>query len=161
MNYRSTNETGYVHFGGALIAGVEQGSGIELNPTSSGGTPVIKPAGDEENKNIGIAGKGTGGVSIGSSGSALKEVLSAVIQFTPPELSSGASAAAESTHTFTGCSTGTVLHFTPANTINSRYTYRVRCSTVNEAVITWGMIEGSTVGSGESTNHGRLLQWKF
>ena len=161
MNYRSTNAQGHVHFGGAVIAGVEQGSGIELNPASSNANANIKPAGDEDNKSLTIAGKGTGGVAIGSSGSAVTEVLSAVIQFTPPELSSGAAAAAESTHTFAGCSTGTVLHFTPANAINNRYTYRVRCSTVNEAVITWGMIEGSTVGSGESTNHGRLLQWKF
>lgn len=67
MYYRSTNAEGrFVHYGGALVAGVEFGSGIELNPTSSGGVARIQPAGDESNKDIALLGKGTGGVFLGS-----------------------------------------------------------------------------------------------
>lgn len=67
MEYRSTNAEGrFVHFGGALVAGVAFGSGIELNPTSSGGVARIQPVGDESAKSIAILGKGTGGVYIGS-----------------------------------------------------------------------------------------------
>lgn len=71
MQYRSTNVVGYTHFGGALVVGVEQESGIELNPTSSGNAPVITAAGDEANKAITLKGKGTGGVTIGDSSQAV------------------------------------------------------------------------------------------
>ena len=67
MQYRSTNVIGYSHHGGALVVGVEQESGIELNPTSSGSAPVITSAGDETNKGITLKGKGSGAVTIGDS----------------------------------------------------------------------------------------------
>lgn len=67
MNYRSTNADGrHVHYGGAVIAGVEYGNGIELNPSSTGAAPVITPVGDDAAINLIIKGKGTGGVSLGS-----------------------------------------------------------------------------------------------
>lgn len=161
MNYRSTNTTGHVHFGGAVVAGVEQGSGIELNGASSGSSPVIAPVGDEDNKSLIIKGKGTGGVQIGSSGSVMTETLTAVVHFTPPTLSTGANSVALSTHTVTGVSSGTVLHFQPANAINNLYTLRAHCSTVNELKLIWGNHGKSTLGSGESSNHGRLVQFRF
>lgn len=71
MQYRSTNVIGYSHHGGALVVGVEQESGIELNPTSSGASPTIIPAGDETNKGIILKGKGTGAVTIGDSSQAV------------------------------------------------------------------------------------------
>lgn len=71
MQYRSTNVVGYTHFGGALVVGVEQESGIELNPTSSGNAAVILPCGDETNKAIILKGKGTGAVTIGDSSQAV------------------------------------------------------------------------------------------
>lgn len=72
MNYRSTNviEGGSAQ-GGALLIGAEAGSGIELNPASSGVAPNIMPAGDETNKAITLKGKGTGGVTIGDSSQAV------------------------------------------------------------------------------------------
>ena len=164
MNTRSTG----THFGADVVSNHDQDHGVKLSGGSTGGR--VDAIGDDSNITLSVAGKGTGQtrlgnssspVVIGSSGSAVGEILSAVIQFTPPLLSSGAAAATESTHTFTGCSTGTVLTFTPANAINSRYVYRARCSTVNELIIVWGMVEGSSVGSGESTNHGRVLQFRF
>lgn len=71
MQYRSTNLVGYTHHGGALVVGVEQESGIELNPTSSGNAPVITSAGDETNKGIILKAKGTGSVTIGDSSQAV------------------------------------------------------------------------------------------
>jgi hypothetical protein len=68
MLYKSTNsEHRFTHFGGALVIGHEFGSGIELNPTSSGADPNIMPAGDESAKNLRLQGKGTGGVVFGAS----------------------------------------------------------------------------------------------
>ena len=69
MNYRSTNEKGIVHFGGSIVAGVEDGSGIELQSASSGANAIIKPVGDESNKGLGLLGKGTSGVFVGSTAS--------------------------------------------------------------------------------------------
>jgi hypothetical protein len=172
MNYRSTQADGkYVHFGGSLIAGADMGSGIELNATSSGAAPTIQPVGDETNKGITIQGKGTGtvtspvaaagGVTVGSSGTRLAEVRAFTLQFTPPALSSGLVSGAESTYTVSGVSTGTVLMFTPTNPISALYTVRARCSTVDELVLAWGNIGDSTLGTGESTNRGVLLQFKF
>lgn len=93
MLYRSTNADGrFVHYGGALVAGVEFGSGIELNPTSSGAIPRIQPAGDEQNKDIAIIGKGTGGVYIGSTatgGLAYRGAFTSTISYQLGAVSSG------------------------------------------------------------------------
>lgn len=163
MEYRSTNPDGrYVHFGGAVVAGVESGSGIELNPNSSGVAPIIQPVGDETAKNLLIKGKGTGGVIVGnSSGTALKEIRGFTVHFTPPELSTGAAGAVASTHTVAGLSTGTVLMFTPVNPMSELITVRAACSTANELKLIFGNLTASTIGTGLSTNHGTLLQFSF
>lgn len=182
MDYRSSNTIGFTHFGGAIVAGVEGGSGVELSPQSSGSAAVITVVGDETNKSLSIVGKGTGtvtlgnssspvalagavtqtgGATFGSSGTALTEVRAFTVQFTPPALSSGLVSGAESTYTVTGVSTGTVLMFTPTNPISALYTVRARCSTANELTLAWGNIGDSTLGSGESTNRGTVLQFRF
>ncbi len=182
MNYRSTNvwQGGSAH-GGALVVGAEAGSGIELNPASSGTAPNIMPCGDETNKGITLASKGTGTITIGSSANqpvvvtstnftigagnaGLAAVNKYVVQFTAPVLSSGivaGASAAESTFTVTGLSTGTVLMFTPTNPINALYNVRARCSTVNELQLCFSHNGISTLGSGESTNRGVLIEFKF
>lgn len=181
MNYRSTNPDGrYVHFGGAGVFGVEFGSGIELNPTSSGSAANISPAGDEANKGITIVGKGTGtvtlgnssspvtiagamtgGAKVGSSGSTLSEIRRFTVEFTAPVLSSGVATGIESTYTMAGVSTGTVLMFTPTNPISAKYNVRARCSTVDELTLAWSHDGTSTLGSGESSNRGQLIQFRF
>lgn len=162
MEYRSTNSQGrYTHHQGALVVGVEFGSGVEINPNSSGSAPNIQPVGDESNKSLVLSGKGTGGVQIGSSGSAIPEIRKFTVQFTAPTLSSGiAEQSVESTYTVSGLSTGTVLIFTPTNPVNAAYTWLPRCSTTDELTIRWGHFGDSTLGSGESTNRGVLLQFK-
>ncbi len=87
-----------------------------------------------------------------------------VVQFTAPALSSGFAAgasAAESTFTVTGLSTGTVLTFTPTNPINALYNVRARCSTANELQLCFSHNGISTLGTGESTNRGVLLEFAF
>ena len=178
MNYRSTNVLqGGSAVGGAFVFGAEAGSGVEINPTSSGLAPNIMPAGDETNKGITLQSKGTGTITIGSSanqpvaitstnftvggGTKIGAITAYTVQFTAPLLSSGLASAAESTYAVTGLSTGTVLCFTPTNPINALYTVRARCSTVNELTLAWGQCGDSTLGSGESTNRGILLEFRF
>lgn len=68
MDYRSTNVEGrHTHFGGTLVAGVDFGRGIELNPASTAsGIPSVRPVGDDANISIAILAKGTGSVLLGS-----------------------------------------------------------------------------------------------
>lgn len=176
MEYRSTSAG--QHIGGAIVAGAEYGSGIEIGVNSSGNAPVIIPVGDETNKGLTVVGKGTGTVTlgnssspvaisgtakVGSSGTALAEIRRFTVQFTAPTLSSGFAAgasAAESTYTVAGVSTGTLLVFTPTNPINALYNVRARCSTADELTLCFSHNGISTLGSGESTNRGVLIQFR-
>ncbi len=68
MNYRSTNvDNHFVHFGGAIVNGVQEGRGIELNPASTGASPNIQPVGDDANIGLTVAAKGTGQLTLGNS----------------------------------------------------------------------------------------------
>jgi len=85
-----------------------------------------------------------------------------VVQFTAPVMSSGIDGGSTvSTVTVTGLSTGTVLTFTPTNPIDARYNVRAHCSTANEAKLYFTHNGISTLGSGESTNRGVLLEFRF
>ena len=84
------------------------------------------------------------------------------VQFTAPAMSSGIDGGSTvSTVTVTGLSTGTALSFTPTNPINALYTVQARCSTVNELKLVFGHNGISTLGTGESTNRGTLLEFRF
>lgn len=158
MNYRSTNADGrYVHFGGALVSGAEFGSGIELNPNSSGANPNIMPAGDETNKGITLKAKGSGTVTIGDSSNSVQLAKTFTIEFTPAVLA--ASTSVQSTITVTGLSTGRPLLFTPITPgLSMAYAFRVQCSTASELRFTQQNITASTIGTGESTARGVLIQ---
>lgn len=162
MQYRSTNVTqGWNHHGGALVVGVEAGSGIEFNPNSSANAPNIMPAGDEADKSIQIQGKGAGGVIIGAgSTSPSKGVQQYLIQYTPAALA--ATAASQSTITVVGLATNSALFFTPLSpAVSAVYAYRVQCSTAGELRFTEQNISGSSIGSGQSTSRGLLVEFKF
>ena len=174
MNYKSTNAEGrFVHFGGALVIGTEFGSGIELNPNSSGTAPNISPAGDETNKGLTIASKGTGTITLGSSanqpvtvtstaftigsGGAIAGITAYTVQFAPAVLA--ASTSVQSTITVSGLATNSALFFTPLTPgLSMAYAFRVQCSTASELRFTQQNITGSTIGSGESTARGLLLE---
>lgn len=160
MKFPSSNTDGANAALGDVVSNVGSSHGVRLSGGSTGG--IVEPAGDDANITLNVRGKGTGGVKIGASGSALVEARAFTVQFTAPALSSGvAEQAAESTYTVAGLSTGTVLMFTPTNPINAAYTVRARCSTADELTLAWGHFGDSTIGTGESTNRGVLLQFKF
>ena len=173
---KSTNTKGFVHFGGDIVSGIEDGTGIIVGSASTAATPYLEPIADETNANIGVRAKGTGTVTIGNSSNVIEFgagitspklgvasttaftlVQRYVVQFTAPALAASTSVA--STYTVTGLTTNSVLVFTPKNPISPAYTYMPYCSTANELVIQWGNIFGSTIGTGESTNRGILLQF--
>ena len=166
MEYRSTNADGqYTHHKGAFVAGVDYGSGIELNPTSSGGSPNIMPAGDETNKGITLKAKGTGLITIGDSSNTVQignsttpvaKIERYTVQFTEPDIGN-ASTYVDSTYTVTGATTNASYKFTPRLTLAAGYWIGdVRCSTANEITIRWCHGAGSTASG--SSNRGVLLQ---
>ncbi len=170
MQYRDSSQNS-MHLLNGIAAGVDSSNGVSLYGTSTGG--VVEPISDDANTSLIVRGKGTGAVVLGNSSSPvnlgagvgnLKGIDVFTVQFTPPALSSGFGAgtsAQESTYTVTGVSTGTVLSFTPTNPINALYNVRARCSTLNELVLCFSHNGISTLGSGESTNRGRLIQFRF
>lgn len=178
MNYRSTNAAGrYVHWGGAGVFGVEHGSGIEINPNSSGASPNITVVGDETNKSMAIFPKGSGTLTLGAAGATLAFAGTATqigtasttafafvqryrIDATVPALSSASSA--ESTVTVTGLTTNSILILQNRIKLNSTVTgvtATARCSTADELVIEWHNISQSSLSG--STQSFYLLQFAF
>lgn len=88
MDRRSTNVKGFVHFGGDVRSGAEDGIGISLGSASTGSTAWIEAISDDTNANIGIRGQGAGGVTIGA-GVGIKGAYSTTFAWTLAALSSG------------------------------------------------------------------------
>lgn len=178
MEYRSTNPDGaYVHFGGAFVAGVGYGSGVEINATSSGTAPNIRPCGDETNKGLNIAGKGTGTLTLGSTVSPLTLNSSAItigqtsttpmnmiqryrVDYTVPAMSSFSGV--ETTVTVSGLTTNSILVLQNRLKLNSTITgimARARCSTADELTVELYNVTGSSLSG--STVSAYLLQISF
>lgn len=154
MEFRSTNNS-YVHFLGDVVSNVDSSHGVQLTGGSTGG--VINAVGDDTNITLTLNGKGSGAVVIGNSSSPTQLGQTFTIQYTPAVLA--ASTSAQSTITVTGLSTGRPLVFTPTSPgLSPAYIYRVQCSTANELRFTEGNLFGSTIGTGESTSRGILIQ---
>lgn len=169
MEFRSTNPG--QHISNDLVTNVGSSHGVQLSGGSTGG--VVQACGDDANIDLTVKAKGTGHVIIGDSsntytllmnpivGNASTTALSFVqrylIQFTPPALA--ASTQVSSTFTVTGLTTNSVLMFTPRTNLSGAYNIVPRCSTANELVLTFQNITASTIGTGESTNRGVLLQF--
>lgn len=112
MERRSTNVKGFVHFGGDVASGVEDGIGVRLGTASTGSTVWIEAVSDDTNANIGIRSQGAGTITIGNSsqttylspgggviytslygiagGSALKGAFSTTFAWTLAAITSGA-----------------------------------------------------------------------
>ena len=71
MDRRSTNVKGFVHFGGSIWSGIEDGIGISLGSASTGSTAWLQSNSDDTNANIGIRAQGAGTISIGNSSNAV------------------------------------------------------------------------------------------
>lgn len=151
MQYRSTNPDGrYTHQGGAFVAGVEYGSGIELNPTSSGADPTILPAGDEANKGITLKAKGTGTATIGDSSNTVR-ILGANVQIagsTAPfagfqrQLST-----AISTPNFNSSGSMGVISTVTMAGVNSSHVIVYNALNLSTGILLTDVFPGSTVGS--------------
>jgi hypothetical protein len=71
MDRRSTNVKGFVHFGGSVRSGVEDGIGFSMGSASTGSTAWIESISDDTNANLGIRAQGAGTISIGNSSNAV------------------------------------------------------------------------------------------
>lgn len=165
MYYRAFNDTslaayatGESNIAGSLLVGADQPSGIEFVANiSSASNPLITAAGDEANRALAIAGKGTGALIVGNSSSPVQFGQTFTVQFTPAVLN--ASTSVQSTVTVTGLQAGRPLLFTPTTPgLSMAYAFRVQCSTANELRFTQQNLTASTIGTGESTARGILIQ---
>lgn len=190
MERRSTADS-FVHFSGDVVSNVESSHGVHLRGGSTGGIiePIGDDTNVSltvRAKNTGILTLGNSSnvtdlvgsslsltstfLNLNSSdvvvGNASTTPMSGiqryVVQFTAPTMSSGIDGGSTvSTVTVTGLTTGTVLMFTPTNPINALYNVRAGCSTAAEAKLYFSHNGISTLGSGESTNRGVLLEFRF
>lgn len=180
MEFRSTNDNGYVHFQGDVVSNVSSGQGInsshgvQLTGGSTGG--VVTAAGDETNIALNLRAKGSGPLNLGSTGSGLVFNSSATqfgsastspfamiqryrVDFSVPALSSNSAAA--STYTVTGLTTNSILVFSPRLQNNSSVAgifCEARCSTADELTLT--IFNGSVSSVTGSTQSAYLLQFK-
>ena len=175
MEFRSTNDNGFVHFQGDIVSNVSSGQainsshGIRLTGGSTGG--IVTAAGDETNIALNITPKGSGplflnstGVLVGSrSTSAVAYIQRYRVDWTMPALSTAGvtAASADSTVTVTGATTNAMYILQQTQVYNSTNDPAViavaRCSTVNELRITSINLGASSLSG--STVSANLLQF--
>jgi hypothetical protein len=161
MLSRSTADY-YTHFQGDIVSNVQHDSpsshGVMLTADSGGSTGAIVQAfGDDANIQLTLKAQGTGSVVIGNSSNAVQIGQTFTVQFTPGVLN--ASTSVQSTITVTGLTAGRPLVFTPTTPgLSMAYAFRAQCSTANELRFTQQNISASTIGTGESTARGILIQ---
>lgn len=78
MYARSSNAKGFVHFGGDVVAGVEDGIAVHLRSASTGSTAVIEPLSDSDTAALKIRAKGAAGLTVGNASNALSVAGSAL-----------------------------------------------------------------------------------
>ena len=155
MLYRDSSQNS-MHLLAGVAASVESSHGVAIWGASTGG--VVESIGDDANISLAIRGKGTGAVVVGNSSSPVQIGQSFTIQWAPAVLA--ASTSVQSTVTVTGLSTGRPLVFTPTTPgLSMAYAFRVQCSTANELRFTQQNLTASTIGTGESTARGILIQF--
>lgn len=184
MEFRSTNDIGYVHFQGDVVSNVSSGGvqnsshGVQLTGGSTGG--IVTASGDEANIALRVGGKGTGQlilstatgitniastqVLVGSrSTSFLAYIQRYRVDWTMPALSSAGvnAAAADSTVTVTGATTNAMYILQQTQVYNSTSDPAIfaiaRCSTANELRITSINLGASSLSG--STVSANLLQF--
>lgn len=154
MEYRDSSVNS-MHLSKGLVPGVDSSHAPHLYGGSTGANYTA--AGDDANISVRIFGKGTGAVVVGNSSSPTQFGQTFTVQFTPAVLA--ASTSVQSTITVTGLQAGRPLLFTPTTPgLSMAYAFRVQCSTANELRFTQQNITGSTIGTGESTARGVLIQ---
>ena len=184
MEYRSTNDIGYVHFQGDLVAGVGSSHAVQLSGGSTGG--LIQPVGDDTSISLSIRAKNAGTLNIGSATSAILALNSTLVDLQSTRIQIGdisttglqavdrylvqidsaamvlaAGASGDTVSTQAGLTTNCVLVITPHATFSSRYEMEAFCSTATELRIRLINRAASTFGSGESSNRVNVLGFMF
>lgn len=181
MEARSTNTLGFVHYGGDVVAGVNDGIAVHLKSASTGAAAIIEPLSDSSTAALTVRAKGAAALTLGNSSNtvafagsqfALNSSATSIgtgsttyfvlcqkytVEFTEPALA--ATTSVISTYTVTGLTTNCNLIFTPRLPTAPSYVWSARCSTANELCITWTNVAVST-NSG-STNRGTLLAFNY
>jgi hypothetical protein len=67
MDRRSTNVKGFVHYGGDVRSGAQDGIGFSIGSASTGSTAWIESVSDDTNAHLGIRAQGAGTITIGTS----------------------------------------------------------------------------------------------
>lgn len=155
MNYRSTNTKGYVHFGGDIVSGVEDGRGIQLGTASTSATPAITPAGDDTAVNLAVLPKGSGAVYIGSTAAGaggFKGAFSTTFAYAFTALSSGASVESAIASTTADVSPGDLISLElglPAvsTQVVALLNFRTSTAATSRVVLTLGNITSTALGS--------------
>jgi hypothetical protein len=154
MLFPTDSRTGS-HVLGDFTSNLDSSHGVRLSGGSTGG--VVIAEGDDANISLTVKGKGTGAVVIGDSSQNVQIAKTFVVQFTPAVLN--ASTSVQSTITVTGLVAGRPLLFTPTTPgLSMAYAFRAQCSTNDELRFTQQNITASTIGTGESTARGILIQ---
>lgn len=177
MEFRSTNDNGYVHFQGDVVSNVSSGQainsshGVRLTGGSTGG--IVTAAGDEANIALNIQPKGAGPLVLSStqtfigqtSTTPLAYIQRYRVDWTLPALSSAgaAGASADSTITVTGATTNAMYIIQETQRWNSTVDPGIivtgRCSTANELKVTALNVSASSISG--STVSANVLQFGF
>lgn len=71
MERRSTSVKGFVHYGGEIRSGVEDGLGFSIGHASTGSTGWIETISDDTNAHLGLRAQGAGTITVGNSSNAV------------------------------------------------------------------------------------------
>lgn len=162
MIARSTNTKGFVHFGGDIASGVEDGLGVRLGSASTGSTVWIESVTDETSGNIGIRAQGAGTITIGTSSNAVSisgtkfAAYSTTFTWALAALTSGAQGEITLASTTCDIVPGDLvgfpeLYFT-ASTCDDIFVQGVRLSTANTSRVT--LVCGNIASTATSTQSG-------
>lgn len=162
MERRSTNAIGFSHYQGDITAHVGSSYGVRLTGGSTSG--IVEAFGDDTNVSLRLQPQGTtAGLLLGSTANSTTPILgiqSYTVEFTPAALTSGP-AQSETTIAVTGLTTNAALFWTVPSALSVNYGYGVRCSTAAELKLNQFNVAASSIGTGESTNRGRLIELRF
>src|SRR5574343_1761679 len=162
MDRRSTNAKGFVHFGGDITSGAEQGIGVRLTGASTGSTVWIESVSDDTNAHLGIRAQGAGTISIGNSSNAVyiggNKLMgySTTFAWALAALTSGAQGEITLASTTCDINPGDLvgfpeLYFT-ASTCDDIFVQGVRLSTANTSRVT--LVCGNIASTATSTQSG-------
>ena len=168
MNARSTNTKGYVHYGGDIVSGVEDGIGVKLGSASTGGSVLIEPLSDSDTAALTLSAKGAAALTLGNSsntisitgsavtitgaGSAIKGAYSTTFAYAYAALTSGAFAEANIASTTADIMPGDLFHVELGLTTDALALMGTRTSTASASrvVLVLGNIASTAFGATNS-----------